>query len=112
VWESWAAGQSSTCRPEDSPETSARPSLHVQKNLDQSCLIAGEDYVCSFRVWTKEELGLATGLRDVMRTGLYGTVLSRERAKSSSWVRPFRYRTCAGTRPACSKATDWNASTY
>ncbi|WP_236783060.1 hypothetical protein [Arthrobacter sp. QXT-31] len=33
-----AAGQSSTCRLEDSPVASAGPSLPVQQNLDCSCL--------------------------------------------------------------------------
>jgi hypothetical protein len=51
VSESCPARQSSTCRLEDSPETSVRPSLPVQKNLDQSCLMAAEDFVFSVDYW-------------------------------------------------------------
>ena len=42
AWEKCPAGQSLTCRSEDSPETSVRPSLPMRENLDQSCSMGAE----------------------------------------------------------------------
>jgi hypothetical protein len=44
--------------PEDSPETSVRRSLPVQKNLDQSCVMAAEDFVFSVDYWFGSRLAM------------------------------------------------------